>query len=172
MVNKPLIRPYFLRGVALGGVARIPMILFHLTSLIRMLWNSYIVPTRHHWTTPWRHALPILDLTPGESWLVSPGHLDSSISKGPCFNGLFWSWYISGIYCQLGDCILPTTFYKNLNDLLISKGHCSPVFTILKRQLIRSQVGKTLDEFIACVFLKKRFRAMTPTIWLNLMCSM
>ena len=26
MVNKPLIRPYFLGGVALGGVARIPMI--------------------------------------------------------------------------------------------------------------------------------------------------
>ena len=25
MVNKPLIRPYFLGGVALGGVARIPM---------------------------------------------------------------------------------------------------------------------------------------------------
>ena len=27
MVNKPLIRPYFLGGVALGGVARIPMII-------------------------------------------------------------------------------------------------------------------------------------------------
>ena len=26
MVNKPLIRPYFLGGVALGGLARIPMI--------------------------------------------------------------------------------------------------------------------------------------------------
>ena len=26
MVNKPLIRPYLLGGVALGGVARIPMI--------------------------------------------------------------------------------------------------------------------------------------------------
>ena len=26
MVNKPLIRPYFLGGIALGGVARIPMI--------------------------------------------------------------------------------------------------------------------------------------------------
>ena len=26
MVNKPLIRPYFWGGVALGGVARIPMI--------------------------------------------------------------------------------------------------------------------------------------------------
>ena len=26
MVNSPLIRPYFLGGVALGGVARIPMI--------------------------------------------------------------------------------------------------------------------------------------------------
>ena len=26
MVNNPLIRPYFLGGVALGGVARIPMI--------------------------------------------------------------------------------------------------------------------------------------------------
>ena len=25
MVNKPLIRPYFLGGVALGGLARIPM---------------------------------------------------------------------------------------------------------------------------------------------------
>ena len=25
MVNKPLIRPYFLGGVALGGVARIPL---------------------------------------------------------------------------------------------------------------------------------------------------
>ena len=25
MVNKPLINPYFLGGVALGGVARIPM---------------------------------------------------------------------------------------------------------------------------------------------------
>ena len=31
MVNKPLIRPYFWGGVALGGVARIPMI-FGLTS--------------------------------------------------------------------------------------------------------------------------------------------
>ena len=28
MVNKPLIRPYFLGGVALGGVARIPLIFF------------------------------------------------------------------------------------------------------------------------------------------------
>ena len=28
MVNKPLIRPYFWWGVALGGVARIPMILY------------------------------------------------------------------------------------------------------------------------------------------------
>ena len=27
MVNKPLIRPYFLGGVALGGVARIPITL-------------------------------------------------------------------------------------------------------------------------------------------------
>ena len=27
MVNKPLIRPYFLGGVALGGAARIPLIL-------------------------------------------------------------------------------------------------------------------------------------------------
>ena len=26
MVNKPLIRPYFLGGVALGGAARIPLI--------------------------------------------------------------------------------------------------------------------------------------------------
>ncbi len=26
MVNKPLIRPYFLGGIALGGVARIPLI--------------------------------------------------------------------------------------------------------------------------------------------------
>ena len=29
---------------------------------------------------------------------------------------------ISGIYCQLGDFILPTTFYKNLNNPLIFSG--------------------------------------------------
>ena len=28
MVNKPLIRPYFFGGVALGGAARIPLICF------------------------------------------------------------------------------------------------------------------------------------------------
>ena len=28
MVNKPLIRPYFFGGVALGGAARIPLIYF------------------------------------------------------------------------------------------------------------------------------------------------
>ena len=33
MVNKPLIRPYFLGGgVALGGVARIPLIIVHVVS--------------------------------------------------------------------------------------------------------------------------------------------
>ena len=28
-----------------------------------------------------------------------------------------YSWYISGIYCQLGDYMLPTTFYKNLKKI-------------------------------------------------------
>ena len=34
MVNKPLIRPYFLGGVALGGVARISMIFWAEKSLL------------------------------------------------------------------------------------------------------------------------------------------
>ena len=29
-----------------------------------------------------------------------------------------YKWYISGIYCQLGDYILPTTLYKNLKNVL------------------------------------------------------
>ena len=29
-----------------------------------------------------------------------------------------YTWYISGIYCQLGDYILPTTLYKNQNNPL------------------------------------------------------
>ena len=29
-----------------------------------------------------------------------------------------YTWYISGIYCQLGDYILPTTLYQNLNNPL------------------------------------------------------
>ena len=33
MVNKPLIRPYFLGGVALGGVARIPLTICFLVFL-------------------------------------------------------------------------------------------------------------------------------------------
>ena len=39
MVNKPLIRPYFLGGVALGGAARIPLIvLFVLRGALLLLW--------------------------------------------------------------------------------------------------------------------------------------
>ncbi len=36
MVNKPLIRPYFLVGVALGGAARIPLIdiMFHVIQVL------------------------------------------------------------------------------------------------------------------------------------------
>ena len=34
MVNKPLLRPYFLGGVALGGAARIPLII---RSFIRVI---------------------------------------------------------------------------------------------------------------------------------------
>ena len=30
-----------------------------------------------------------------------------------------YTWYISGIYCQLGDYILSTTLYKNLKSRLI-----------------------------------------------------
>ena len=30
-----------------------------------------------------------------------------------------YTWYISGIYCQLGDYMLPTTIYKNLKHRLI-----------------------------------------------------
>ena len=29
-----------------------------------------------------------------------------------------YTWYISGMYCQLGDYILPTTLYKNLKNPL------------------------------------------------------
>ena len=32
--------------------------------------------------------------------------------------GNIYTWYISGIYCQLGDYMLPTTFYKNLKKPL------------------------------------------------------
>ena len=32
--------------------------------------------------------------------------------------GKDYKWYISGIYCQLGDYMLPTTLYKNLKNLL------------------------------------------------------
>ena len=32
-----------------------------------------------------------------------------------------YKWYISGIYCQLGDYILPTTLYRNLKIPLINK---------------------------------------------------
>ena len=39
MVNKPLIRPYFLVGVALGGVARIPMTILYNLSIVGMLSN-------------------------------------------------------------------------------------------------------------------------------------
>ena len=40
MVNKPLIRPCFLGGVALGGVARIPMnfVAFVMTNWVATLW--------------------------------------------------------------------------------------------------------------------------------------
>ena len=30
-----------------------------------------------------------------------------------------YTWYISGIYCQLGDYMIPTTFYKNLKKPLM-----------------------------------------------------
>ena len=36
--------------------------------------------------------------------------------------GKDYFWYISGMYCQLGDYMLPTTFYKNLK-LLWLQGH-------------------------------------------------
>ena len=34
-----------------------------------------------------------------------------------------YTWYISGIYCQLGDYMLPTTFYKNLKNQLRKGPH-------------------------------------------------
>ena len=40
------------------------------------------------------------------------------ILKNPRLNAIY-TWYISGIYCQLADYILPSTFYKNLKDPLI-----------------------------------------------------
>ena len=44
MVNKPLIRPYFLGGVALGGVARIPLIsaIFHFFVNIRYMLLTFL----------------------------------------------------------------------------------------------------------------------------------
>ena len=49
MVNKPLIRPYFLGGVALGGVARIPMTLpwFEVADLSPK--NIFGNVRRHRW---------------------------------------------------------------------------------------------------------------------------
>ena len=37
----------------------------------------------------------------------------------PPNEGKDYKWYISGIYCQLGDYILPTTLYRNLKNPLI-----------------------------------------------------
>ena len=40
----------------------------------------------------------------------------------PPNEGKDYTWYfLSGIYCQLGDYILPTTFWKDLNNPLIKK---------------------------------------------------
>ena len=43
--------------------------------------------------------------------------MDDSGSGDP-LEGKDYTWYISGIYCQLGDYIIPTTFYKNLKNPL------------------------------------------------------
>ena len=53
MVNKPLIRPYFLEGVALGGVARIPMVHGTWTQALNDFFGDYtgtcinLKPTAH-----------------------------------------------------------------------------------------------------------------------------
>ena len=39
MVNKPLIRPYFLGGVALGGAARIPLTKGQVHTICFQLWK-------------------------------------------------------------------------------------------------------------------------------------
>ena len=71
MVNKPLIRPYFWGGVALGGVARIPMKIgfhwgnFHPTPFVAPYLHPTVVATqRILWKflhpDPWGFHDPIL----------------------------------------------------------------------------------------------------------------
>ena len=45
MVNKPLIRPYFLGGVALGGAARIPLTKGLRDGFLRTCWISMCLCT-------------------------------------------------------------------------------------------------------------------------------
>ena len=66
----------------------------------------------------WCHSPQVFPF--GITWcektgLESPG-LPSSVTKlwGLTSNFGWNTWYMSDIYCQLGDYILPTTFYKNL----------------------------------------------------------
>ena len=39
----------------------------------------------------------------------------------------WYKWYVSGLYCQLGDYILPTTLYRNLKNPLIFLGQFGSV---------------------------------------------
>ena len=63
MVNKPLIRPYFLGGVALGGVARIPMIKWGVApQLVTSPWMGLqVLPGKNEQIRPLASSEPTLD---------------------------------------------------------------------------------------------------------------
>ena len=52
----------------------------------------------------------------GENGALSSVHVITDASNGVGFHSWMigiYKWYISGIYCQLGDYMPPTTFYGN-----------------------------------------------------------
>ena len=62
-----------------------------------------------------------------------------------------YTWYISGTYCQMGDCILPTTYYQNLK--IHSKKHGSVVMSHVTK-IYRN--GWQLQRFF-CIRSNNRF---------------
>ena len=57
-------------------------------------WRIKICSVKNHTSNQWLFLVPLK----GGRWQITP-------------QKAIYKWYISGIYCQLGDYMLPTTFY-------------------------------------------------------------
>ena len=63
-----------------------------------------------------------------------------------------YKWYISGIYCQLGDYILPTTLYRNQKIPLISQKNGHRIDASKKNRMVAA--AKVASEYPTIVGIR------------------